>query len=338
MNWPFLKKETRQAAYSDAIVLAIQQAAAGGTKQYRTAVIETCAGLWSRAFSSATVNGTDAVSKAMLANIGRRLCETGEAVYSIEVEDGRLILEQAQTWTVTSAGRRLMYELTISRPSTILTIFRPAESVLHFRYADDFSESWRARGPIAGAGASDKAQQRLENSIGSEAQRSTGGLIPVPDLAGTAQLQSDIQDLAGRTSLVPSTVGGWDADNANTGRSDWNPHRMGPEYTAAQAQVREQLADGIAASCGIPPALIRGDSDATSLRESFRIFLHSTVQAVAGLMAEELSEKLETTVTLNFDKLFASDIQGRSRAFQAMTGGGLSIEQAARLTGLQEGK
>ena len=248
MNLKFWKTETRQAAYSDTITLALQAAAADGTKQYRTASIEACAGLWSRTFSSATVHGTDAVSKAMLANIGRRLCETGEAVYAIEVEGGGVILEQVETWTVTSAGRHWMYELTLSRPSSILTIHRPADSVLHFRYASDFSESWRARGPIAGAGASDKAQQRLENSIGSEAQRSTGGLIPVPDLAGTAQLQSDIQDLAGRTSLVPSTVGGWDADNANTGRSDWNPHRMGPEYTDAQAQVREQLADGISAS------------------------------------------------------------------------------------------
>ena len=136
MNWPFLKKETRQAAYSDAIVLAIQQAAAGGTKQYRTAVIETCAGLWSRAFSSATVNGTDAVSKAMLANIGRRLCETGEAVYAIEVEGGAA--DSRAGGNVDSDKRRAALDVrtdAISRPSSILTIHRPAESVLHFRYA-----------------------------------------------------------------------------------------------------------------------------------------------------------------------------------------------------------
>ena len=114
---------------------------------------------------------------------------------------------------------------------------------------DDFSESWRARGPIAGAGASDKAQQRLENSIGSEAQRSTGGLIPVPDLAGTAQLQSDIQDLAGRTSLVPSArsaagmrITPTRGDRTGT-LTEWDQSTR-----LHKRQVREQLADGIAAS------------------------------------------------------------------------------------------
>lgn len=335
MNWRFWRKETREAnSYSDAITLAIQNAAAGTETSYRTAVQETCAGLWARAFASADVKGTTALTKATLADIGRRLCECGEAVYAIEVESGRLHFDTANTWYVTSAGRMWMYEITVSRPSTIRTIHRPADSVLHFRYAADFSEPWRARGPIAGAGASDTAQQRLENSIGNEANRSTGALIPVPDVTGTESLQADIKDLKGKTLLVPSTVGGWDLDAVNTGRSDWNPQRFGPEYTAGVVGIRAQLADGIASSCGIPPALVRGDADATSLRESWRQFLHGTVQPVADLAAEELSMKLERSITLTFDRLFASDLQGRARSFQSMVGGGMEVEKAAMLSGL----
>ena len=51
-------------------------------------------------------------------------------------------------------------------------------------------------------------------------------------------------------------------------------------------------------------------------------------------MAEELSEKFEFPVSLNFDSLMASDISGRARAFQSMVGGGMDITKAAALSGL----
>ena len=35
----------------------------------------------------------------------------------------------------------------------------------------------------------------------------------------------------------------------------------------------------------------------------------------ALMFAEELSSKLDRTITLNFDRLFAADLSGRARAF-----------------------
>ena len=37
---------------------------------------------------------------------------------------------------------------------------------------------------------------------------------------------------------------------------------------------------------------------------------------------------------LSFDRLFASDLSGRARAFQSLTGGGMEAERAAELAGL----
>ena len=67
------------------------------------------------------------------------------------------------------------------------------------------------------------------------------------------------------------------------------------------------------------------------------MFLHGTLQGVADVVAAELTEKLETPIRLTFDRLFASDVRGRARAFSSMigTGGqGLDTERAARLAGL----
>ena len=63
-------------------------------------------------------------------------------------------------------------------------------------------------------------------------------------------------------------------------------------------------------------------------------FLHGSVDPVARLVAQELSEKLETDVTLDLSSLHASDIQGSARAFQSLVAGGMPIAEAASVTGL----
>ena len=72
----------------------------------------------------------------------------------------------------------------------------------------------------------------------------------------------------------------------------------------------------------------------TAAREAWRRFLHATIDPLGKLVAEELTEKFEFPVSLNFDSLMASDISGRARAFQSMVGGGIEITKAAALSGL----
>ena len=336
MNLKFWKREQRQAnsaPYTDAIVRAIQDAAAGREADFKTATIEACAGLWSRAFASATVEGAP-ISRRQLATIGRRLCEVGETIFLIDVDAGGLQLQEAQSWEIFGRAGAWRYQLTLTDPSYIRTVNRMADSVLHFQYAVDQAEPWRGAGPTRGADKSTDAHKALERSVDHEGNRSTGGLIPVPDVNSTSGLQADIQALKGKNVLVPSTQGGWDQGANVGGRSDWNISRSGPEFTAPEVDMRLQLADGLAGACGVPPALLRGDGDGTGYREAWRQFLHATVQPAADLVAEECSEKLERQVTISFDRLFASDLQGRARAFQSMVGGGMEVSKAAMLSGL----
>ena len=65
--------------------------------------------------------------------------------------------------------------------------------------------------------------------------------------------------------------------------------------------------------------------------------LHGAVQPLAELLSVELSAKLDAPgLRLSFDRLFASDLSGRARAFQSMVNGGLDVAKAAALAGLME--
>ena len=268
--------------------------------------------------------------------MGRRLCGQGEAVFEIVVAGGGVELLEASTWSIDGV-ERWRYELTTSAPSGVMTRYRPADAVIHVQYGRDKEQPWTAAGPFDRSGTTTTAAKRLEISLATEGKRPTGAVLPVPTIEGTDRLQADLKTLDGAAVMVPSTIGGWDVEGTNAGRADWNPNRMGPEYHENIPPVRQGLSDHVSAAAGVPPPLIRGDSDGTGLREAWRQFLHATIQPVARIISGELAMKLDTPdLTLSFDRLMASDLQGRARSFQSMVGGGMDVTKAAMLAGLME--
>lgn len=91
----------------------------------------------------------------------------------------------------------------------------------------------------------------------------------------------------------------------------------------------------VLAACGVPVTLLES-TQGTALREAWRQFLHSSATPVSLLASVELSDKLDTPLTLSFDRMMASDLSGRARAFQSMVGGGMAVERAAALAGLMQ--
>ena len=99
--------------------------------------------------------------------------------------------------------------------------------------------------------------------------------------------------------------------------------------------IQEQSFDAMLAACGVPPALYGRGGDAAGRREAWRQYLHGSVTPVAELIVEELRTKLEVDgLTVTFDDLYASDLQGRARALQSMVKAGVPLEDARRLAGL----
>ena len=111
------------------------------------------------------------------------------------------------------------------------------------------------------------------------------------------------------------------AHNALNPLTDWLPRFHGSPRAPATLPV---------------PTSLLERADGTALREAWRQFLHSSVMPVSLSVSAELSEKLDTDIRLSFDRMFASDLNGRARAFQSMVGGGMDVQKAAALAGLMD--
>ena len=106
MRWPWQRRERRDSGgdFSDAVVRLIEARAAGtAADASSTAAVEAACGALSRAFASAEVVGPDwvseAVSPAMLAQVGRDLIRSGQSMHVIRMgADGTVRLIPASSW------------------------------------------------------------------------------------------------------------------------------------------------------------------------------------------------------------------------------------------------
>ena len=98
--------------------------------------------------------------------------------------------------------------------------------------------------------------------------------------------------------------------------------------------LRSDAAREVFAATGCPVELFAA-GEGTAAREALRRFLHLTVLPWAEVVKAELSVKLDAPgLDLRFDRLMASDLAGRARAFSSMVSGGMPLDQAAALSGL----
>lgn len=88
----------------------------------------------------------------------------------------------------------------------------------------------------------------------------------------------------------------------------------------------------ILAACGIPPVLTNHAAPGTSMREAYRQMTVGTVEPIAALVADQLSEALGVALTLTLPR--AADMATLARAMQSLTGAGMSVEQAREVVGL----
>ncbi len=190
-----------------------------------------------------------------------------------------------------------------------------------------------------------KMAASMEQRLTEEAAAKVGYLIPIPkaplstitDSEGNAvdplaALKRDLSNLKGQTALV-ETSGGM-APEVRAPQGEWQPRRIGLDPPAAVVELRRQVFETVLSVCGVPPGLV--SLSGGHIREHLRTFLHTTLAPAGRLLEAEASAKLPGPVKVSFERLYAADIQGRARAFQSMTTGGLSVEEARRLAGLDE--
>ena len=321
------KRETRDSvSYTDSVIGYLQQRSSGAIVDLsETAALEIAAGLWGRAFASAEVKGSAlaqyAVTPSVLAYIGRQLVRRGEALYEIAVEDGDLLLVPCAQWHVSGEPTRWMYEVTQSGPSSTVTRKGVTPSrVIHAVYAVEPEQPWKGVSPMRVAASTSAVMAAIETRLSEEMAAQVALLIPTPEgINDTTQLRQDISNAKGKVAFAPTTQGGWGQGRDERPKNDWMPVRIGASPPPEIDPLRTSTAHLVLAACGVPIELVT-TGQGTASREAYRRFLHSTIAPVGLLVAEELSRKLDAEVTLGFDALFASDLQGRARAFQSMVG------------------
>ena len=265
----------------------------------------------------------------------------GQYVGFLQVKGSAVQLLTASSWEVygdTSNPLDWRYRCESQGPSKIRVVRMPSEGVCNIRYAWNNEEPWKGISPLNVASDTAKLAGNMELRLSEESGTVTGYVLPVPEDGQNNSLDSlrkDLGSLKGSTSIVETTSAGWNQGRGSAPQTDWKPVRLGMNVPKAIVDLRVQVTETVLAACGIPPQLFGfSSSSATAGREAWRSVLHGTIEPVASLVSEELSRILEDDVRLSFEELFASDIQGRTRAFQSMVTGGMEIPKAASHSGL----
>ena len=326
---PFWKRkpEPEKRGYTDIVTQALVDAAVTPESMDYIAALEIAAGQLSRAFSMASVSGRGAAlfNPRNLGTIGRSLIETGQAVWLRRAME----LEWVRDWVATTVDTAQIEVNTVRS-----TVVVPRRNVLLVRWNIDY-ETGLGISPLGLARTMKTLVSKLERSLATEAGAVVGYLLPVPadgQAGSVEQLRQDLATLAGRIAIVETTRGGW-GDGQPSFQGDYNLARMGPNFPESNETMLTTAQNTVLAACGYPVQLLGVKENATGQREAWRRYLHGTV-APLGRLVEQAAADIGYPVELNFDSLFASDIQGRARAFQSMVGGGMDVSRAATLSGL----
>ena len=322
------------------LYIDVLTAAVGATtvQTWAAGAVECAAGLWSRALSTAAVEGAP-VGPRWLAEAGRDLARRGECLYLLDVAPrGALRLLRASSRDVWGDGpdpADWWYRLTVTGPRTTRTVTAPAASVVHLRYATEPHSPARGVSPLQYASLTGTLTAHLEQSLGYEAGGAVGRLIAMPEAhSAPADLTEAIRTAKGRTLLPETVSGGW-GDKEGAPRKDFQPARLGADPPVGLVQLRQHVESSVLACFGIgAPLGPAGITDGTAAREAARRLWTLTVEPLAALIAEELTRVLEQPVTLDHGRPSGmADLAARARAVGALAKAGVELPDALMLTG-----
>ena len=285
-----------------------------------------------------SLNLRSIITPQCLMYIGRQLIIRGEALLEIRVNDeGVMRLRPISTYDITGGPdpEEWIYKIDVPGPSITANKTVGWESVIHIIYGASAEQPWQGCSPIDSPSTTSDLAAILEDRLNQEAGTLTGFVLPLPQAANTEQLRNDLGKLKGDLAPVDSTSTNYDT-GGKAPMGDWKSCRLGAMIPDSSIMLRKEVNAVLLSACGIQPTLIDQRSESNALREAFRLFLHGTISPVGLLISQQLTEKLEQEIMLDFSSMFASDIQGRARGFNSLTSGGMSAENAARICGFMQ--
>ncbi len=356
MRWPWQRRERRESGgdFSDAVVRLIEAQAAGSAADASsTAAVEAASGALSRAFAAATVEGPpwvrDAVSPAVLGQIGRDLIRRGDSLHVIRLDGGGVTLIPASSWHWEGSHDPATWTVraTAYGPSTSTTWNLPASGVVFLRWGSAPGQPYIGTAPVDWAHTTARLNAAAEKSLADEAGGPVAQLLALPEGQANpdddgdpdgdgdpfAMLRTAIAGARGRALLLETTASGHGEGKLNAPKRDWDPRPLHPAPAEGLVRVADQAFMRVLAATGTPPALFTGDADGTAQREALRRWHLGTVVPLARMIETELSAKLDAEIRLRFDA-YPLDLAGRAQAFQKLVAGGVDPIKAMQTAGL----
>ena len=331
MRFPWKKLEKRAESYTDALIQQLLTRASGNVTG-GTSVKEIVAGLWARAFASATAVGAPGVEDALdaptLYGMGRSLALTGRWIAEIGVSPQGLYLDMADSYNVAGVGPawEWEYELSFARPSGQVSVYLPASRVVDVR----LGVSTTYQSPLAGAAITTQLLDNIESKLQQETSTPVSYILSVGP-GQKEQMAADLASLRGALGIFETE------DSTDATKRDYQPKRFGASPPEGLIALRNDVEASLLAAAGVPNSI--ANADGTRLRESFRQFLFSTISPIGDLALSEMRVKLDApSLSLDWDRLSAADVAARARALKGLREAGLSLEDAAKIAGLMLGE
>lgn len=322
--WPFKRKaETRAASgagYTAQMIQARTAYITGTTGRAElTATVSGAVSLWENGLSVADVQGTDLLTRRALAIAGRMLALRGEALFYITDE----ALIPVSDWDLsTRLSRPTAYRLTLPDIGGGKSVTALAGEVLHFRIGADAIQPWYGTAPLKRSSLSADLLEIIERALVEVYGDAPLGssIVPMPETPET-----DLADIARgfrgsrgkvlvRESVQVQAAGG------PAPAQDWRANDLTPDLSKALLdKTLDQARDQINGAFGILPGLNNKATTGPMVREAQRHLASWTLQPMAEGMAEEATDKLGNTVTLDVMRpLQAFDSGGRARTVTAL--------------------
>ncbi|MFO1153683.1 MAG: hypothetical protein U1E42_08485 [Rhodospirillales bacterium] len=264
-----------------------------------TGTVQACVSLWENGFALADVQGTDLLTRRVMAIIGRSLALKGEFLAIIDSNS----LIPCSAWDVStkngypSAYRAQIAEANGARQETVL-----AAEVLHIITGADPYLPWQGSAPLRRAKLTASMLNVIESAISEVYEVAPLGcsIIPFPE-SSTNDLNAlgrSFKGQRGRVLLRESV--NVQAAGGPTPATDWRPASTTPDLEKAlPVELLAAAREAICGVFGVLPCLFVEDGQGPAIRECQRHLAQWTLQPLAMVIAEEVSNKLGTGVMID---------------------------------------
>lgn len=329
----FRKQDETRASYTDTLISAILNRAAGTTANAAaSSAVETAAGIVGRAFAGAKATGTraSALTPGMLMIMGRDLIRRGESLFLIDTQnDIRLLPVWTYNITGTYDPKTWSYECTLAGPSKTTTRKAPVDDVVHVKINGDSARPWRGNSAIDSASMVSDLLANTTASLRDEAGAPIGSFLPLPE-RDNSEIPVDAKNARGSLIAVESVM----TDPDTKGMGDYEQRRFGPSPPDPLVSLLESSHGLMLAAIGISAALFSA-KDAASATAAYRTFAHSLIGPLGRIAQAELASKLDDdSLTLDFADLKAANVAERAASLKRLVESGIDTDKALALSGL----